>query len=55
MQLRALLRGALKDGDLVPQCNLLQLQGGAAFQTDEVPARNSASHPQIKARTLRMR
>ena len=32
MQLRALLRGALKDADLMPQCYILQLQRSAGFQ-----------------------
>ena len=32
MQARALLRGALKDADLMPECNILQLQRSAGFQ-----------------------
>ncbi|MBC8167883.1 MAG: hypothetical protein H7Y20_18695 [Bryobacteraceae bacterium] len=32
MQVRALLRGALKDADLTPQRNILQLQRSAGLQ-----------------------
>ena len=44
MQLRALLRGALKDADLMPQCNILQLQCSAGFRADSAQARKSSSH-----------
>ena len=32
LQPRALLCGALKNADLVPECNILQLQRSAGFQ-----------------------